>query len=919
MLLPKGVYAQDITTNLVGHWKFDETSGTTATDSSGANNTGTLTNGPTWTTGKIGNAISFDGSDDYVLINDLDLTGSFTVSMWALADNLGSGCHGSAVMKRYDYGFELCNGQMLGQIGKGAGPGWAASTAYTIPQAGVWNHVTLTYDGTTARLYANGVQITTALGAHVTNNNPLMIGAWDTVGEFFDGIIDDVRIYNRALTSADISALYTYTGGPPDIQAPTTPTNLTASAISSSQINLSWNASTDNVGVTGYRVYRGGTQIASPSTTSYSDTGLSPSTTYSYTVAAVDGAGNISSQSTSAEATTQAPPPPDTQAPSAPTNLSATAISSSQINLSWSASTDNVGVTGYRVERCTGATCTTFAQISTPTTNSYNDTGLTANTTYRYQVRATDAANNLSLYSSIASATTQVPLPSSGTTYYISPSGSDSNSCTTAQNISTPKQTVQSGLSCLGQGTTLVLRDGTYSGNSNAFQNLPNGLSGNYITIKAENDGGAIVTADLSMDNTDSYIQFEGLRFHSQFKHILGNHIKFIRNEFKNGCSSGNCTNTTVGTRDFNNTADILLEDNWWHGPGGRYNLLVSNSDRVIVRRGVIRHDGNWTDTKGDPEAGVNAYSSSNVYWQNTIVLDSNLSTYHNWYAPFYSTADGAESAIEWQGTISLNNRGAGYQLDPKWGAALNNIVMSDVVSYKNDLGITLGSQGTVGGTISNFTIGSISGNDGIAKWSSGGSVTVNNGIIYSVAGNALRGVSGTYLDTYNTGNDGSGTGFLHVNPLTSGLSYLPRIENESILKTSGMGAQIVNQIGVSGTLQDELGWNNYTGMTLWPYPNESRIKKEMCADTGITRGFCSDTSLTNYIMNYLGNGNPYSGGAPPTLVGDLNQDRTVNGADWTIMANVWFTSDAVADINADGIVNSIDFSLMNQNWGRTI
>jgi hypothetical protein len=61
------------------------------------------------------------------------------------------------------------------------------------------------------------------------------------------------------------------------------------------------------------------------------------------------------------------------------------------------------------------------------------------------------------------------------------------------------------------------------------------------------------------------------------------------------------------------------------------------------------------------------------------------------------------------------------------------------------------------------------------------------------------------------------------------------------------------------------------------------------------------------------------SGTPPPTLVGDLNQDRTVNSLDWTMMANVWFTNDAVADINKDGVVNSIDFSLMNQNWGRTI
>ena len=86
--------------------------------------------------------------------------------------------------------------------------------------------------------------------------------------------------------------------------------------------------------------------------------------------------------------------------------MTATAASASQINLSWTASTDNVGVTGYLVERCSGAGCTNFAQIGTPTSTSFSDTGLTANTSYSYRVRATDAAGNLSAYSNIATATT---------------------------------------------------------------------------------------------------------------------------------------------------------------------------------------------------------------------------------------------------------------------------------------------------------------------------------------------------------------------------------------------------------------------------------------------------------------------------------------------------------------------------------
>lgn len=102
-------------------------------------------------------------------------------------------------------------------------------------------------------------------------------------------------------------------------------------------------------------------------------------------------------------------PPPDTMPPTAPGNLTVTAISSTQINLSWSASTDNVGVTGYKVERCSGAGCSNFAQIATSTTAAYSDTGLTPSTSYSYRVRATDAAGNLSTYSNSGTVGTPAP------------------------------------------------------------------------------------------------------------------------------------------------------------------------------------------------------------------------------------------------------------------------------------------------------------------------------------------------------------------------------------------------------------------------------------------------------------------------------------------------------------------------------
>ena len=155
-----------------------------------------------------------------------------------------------------------------------------------------------------------------------------------------------------------------------DTQPPTAPTNLAATAAGMNQINLGWTASTDNVGVTGYLVERcqgaacnNFVQIGTTTGTTYNDTGLTASTSYSYRVRATDAAGNLSSYSNVTSATTLG----DTQPPTAPSNLTATAPSSSQINLSWTASTDNVGVTGYLVERCQGAGCNNFAQVGTAT------------------------------------------------------------------------------------------------------------------------------------------------------------------------------------------------------------------------------------------------------------------------------------------------------------------------------------------------------------------------------------------------------------------------------------------------------------------------------------------------------------------------------------------------------------------------
>ncbi len=204
-----------------------------------------------------------------------------------------------------------------------------------------------------------------------------------------------------------------------DTMAPSAPSALATSAVTSTTVNLKWTASTDNVGVSSYLIERcqgascsGFAQIGTSATATYNDTNLAASTPYSYRVRASDAAGNLSGYSTILSITTGSVA--DTSPPTAPTTLTATPASSSQINLAWAASSDNVGVTKYLIERCQATGCTGFAQIGTSTTATYNDTNLSAVSSYSYRVRASDAAGNLSGYSGTASATTAAAGGSSG-------------------------------------------------------------------------------------------------------------------------------------------------------------------------------------------------------------------------------------------------------------------------------------------------------------------------------------------------------------------------------------------------------------------------------------------------------------------------------------------------------------------------
>jgi chitodextrinase len=280
-----------------------------------------------------------------------------------------------------------------------------------------------------------------------------------------------------------------------DTQAPSVPTKVTATANASNKVTLSWTASTDNVAVAGYLVTRGGNLLATViSGTSYTDTTAVPGTAYSYQVTAYDAANNKSAASTAATVTT--PQASDTQAPSQPLGLLLTPVSTSQINLSWTASTDNVAVSGYDVYRA--AAGVSPAKVATVATPQLSDSGLQADTAYTYYVVAKDASGNASVKSTAVTASTLKQAVTTGTL----------------------RGTVQNGRGRAVSGAKVsiwssdnVQRVATANGNGvYRFDNLPSGIysmnfhasgyrdAGAQVAVK---DGGTVVY-DVKLNATNS-------------------------------------------------------------------------------------------------------------------------------------------------------------------------------------------------------------------------------------------------------------------------------------------------------------------------------------------------------------------------------------------------------------------------------
>jgi chitodextrinase len=302
------VPAKAQTTGLVAAYGFDEVSGTTAIDISGNGNNGSISGAGRTTSGMYGGALVFNGTIAVVTVSNsasLDLTTGMTIEAWVNPSVVNSAWRDAIYKGKDNYYLEVTT-----TSGSAPGVGGTFRTsdkilygAAALP-TNTWTHLAGTYDGNTVRLYVNGTQVASAAqtGSMATSTNPLQIGGDSLYGQFFQGIIDEVRIYNVALTAAQIQ---TDMSSPliVDTQLPSAPTNLVATAVTASQIDLNWTASTDNVGVAAYLVEREDTgainfvQIGTANAAAYSDSGLSANSRYSYRVRAMDAAGNLSGYS----------------------------------------------------------------------------------------------------------------------------------------------------------------------------------------------------------------------------------------------------------------------------------------------------------------------------------------------------------------------------------------------------------------------------------------------------------------------------------------------------------------------------------------------------------------------------------------------------------------------------------------------
>ena len=672
---------------LVAQWKFDEGSGAVACDSSGNGNTATLGNGPLWTAGKVGNALYFDGVDDNLVVaasNSLNLSSSFTLSAWVNPASASTDFR-SIVTKNYKYYLYASvagycgNGSPLGGVSGGAGH----TVCHPSPLAiNTWTHLAVTYDGSTLTLYRNSVAVATSnfSGTLSPSTGTLQIGA-SQYGEHFQGLIDEVRIYSRALSVTEIQAIYqqdsidtsqtvappvispnggNYSGsvsvtmqtattgasiyyttdGSPPTQSSTLyagPLTLTSSAIvkakafatglnASSEASASFTVSQPfnfSISNTGDRSVNAGSSVTTSISAGLSS-GITQSVSFSVSGLPMGATASFSAGSCSPSCSTVLTMSTTGSTPGgnfAITVMGAgggvTKTTTFTLTIVLAVATPTISPNGGSFTGSVSATLQTATSGASIYYTTNGSTPTQASTLYTGAMTLTSSAvvkakGFKSGYTPSSEASASFALAATGTvgsSYYISPAGSDSNSGTSP---SSSWNTFAFAVTKLRPGDQLILLDGTYTmaGNGRIFircdssGSAQNGTAASPITVKAQNERQAFLNGDGSALTIQvyrcSYWTFEGIRANSA-DHSSGNggvvgtaysdHLVFRRMllQYNNRYGNTHLLSLTLGNY-------ILIEENEFYEThrGG----IVGSFDNSIIRRNYF-NSRNFADIIG--------------------------------------------------------------------------------------------------------------------------------------------------------------------------------------------------------------------------------------------------------------------------------------------------------------------------------
>lgn len=267
---------------MIARWQLDEGTGSRAIDSV-RNVPMFLSQWTRWAPGRSGPGLAFNGRDTYAIaeVSPAWNTPRMTLSLWVVKRSYAAG-----LIAQREGVWSLAYGPDGEYV-------WSAGAARVIGSTSngdlhLWVHLAATHDGAMLRLYKNGELIGSSPGAGelASGDQPIVFGEHAPVS------IDDVTLYGSALEQEQIRQIFS--SAPPDSVAPSAPSDLRASALSRDTIRVSWTESTDDSGFTGYHLFRDGSPLATTGEPVFFDTGLTPSTTYTYSVRAYDAVLNFS-------------------------------------------------------------------------------------------------------------------------------------------------------------------------------------------------------------------------------------------------------------------------------------------------------------------------------------------------------------------------------------------------------------------------------------------------------------------------------------------------------------------------------------------------------------------------------------------------------------------------------------------------